>query len=86
MRTLLLAGACVIFVSGSALACRATAEYPEVFGQLEASTIAPDRLEVLREQLSQGQAIHEEGHRLNEMAKMDEGIRILDEIKLKLGQ
>ena len=86
MRTLLLAAVGVIFVSSSALACRATAEYPEVFEQLEASTIAPDRLDVLRELLGEGQKIHDEGHSLNDMSKMGEGIRILDEVKLKLGQ
>ncbi len=86
MRTLLLAGACVIFVSGAALACRGTTEYPEVFQKLDSSTIALERKAEFGDQLSQGQAIHDEGHRLNEMAKMDEGIRILDEIKLKLGE
>ncbi len=86
MRTLLLAGACVIFVSGSALACRGTAEYPEVFGQFEASTIAPDRLEVLREQLNLGAVMHEDAHRQGDMDQMGESIRILDAIKQKLAE
>ena len=82
MRKLLLAGACVIFVSGSALACRGTTEYPEVFQKL--STISPEQKTELREQLSQGQAIHEEGHRLGDTGKMRESLRILDAIKQKI--
>ena len=74
-----------MFFSSSAFACRGTVEYPEVYGQLEASTIAPDRLEVLSVQLSQGQAIHEEGHRVSDMEKMAESLRILDAIKQKIG-
>ncbi len=84
MRKLLLAGACVIFVSGSALACRGTTEYPEVFQKLE--TISPEQKTELTEQLSQGQAIHEEGHRLSDTEKMLESLRILDAIKQKIGE
>ncbi len=82
MRTLLLAGACVVFVSGSALACRGTTEYPEVLQKLE--TISPEQKTELREQLSQGQAIHEKGHRLGDTGKMRESLRILDAIKQKI--
>ncbi len=86
MRTLLLAGACVILISSSALACRGTMEFPQVTEQLQSSTMSPERLTDLLEQLNLGAAIHEEGHSLNDMAKKDESLRILDEIKLKLGQ
>ena len=80
MRTLLLAGACVIFISGSALACRGTTEYPEVFQKLDSSTMTE-----LWEELSRGKAIHEEGHRLGDEAKMEDSLRILDAIKQKIG-
>ena len=35
MRTLLLAGACILVISGPALACRGTDEFPQAFEQLE---------------------------------------------------
>ncbi len=86
MRTLLLAGACVIFVSGATLACRGTTEYPEVFQKLDSSTIALERKAEFGDQLRQGQAIHEEGHRLSDTDKMLESLRILDAIKQKIGE
>ena len=84
MRTLLLAGACVIFMSGSALACRGTTEYPEAFKALESSTLTPEREIMLREQLSEGAAMHEDAHRQGDMEKMSEAIQMLDAIKRKI--
>ena len=85
MRTLILAGACIVAISGPALACRGTVEFPQVSEQLEQSNISSERMKELIEQLSQGQSLHEEGHRQGNMAKMGGSLRILDGIKADIG-
>ena len=85
MRTLLLAGACIAAISGPALACRGTTEYPQALEQLRQSTIPAERMNELRDQLSRGQAMHEEGHRQGDMGKMGQSLRILDSIKPEIG-
>ncbi len=85
MRTLLLAGACIVLISGPALACRGTAEYPQAFNQLEQSNIPSVRMKELIEQLTQGQSLHEEGHRQGDMDKMGKSLRMLDGIKGEIG-
>ena len=86
MKTLLLASACIVVISGPALACRGTAEYPKALEQIEQSTVSANRIQELREQLSQGQAMHEEGHRQGDMGKMGESLRILDGIRGEIGK
>jgi hypothetical protein len=86
MRTLLLAGALTVVMAGSALACRGTTEYPQAFEQLEQSDISPERKSELREQLSEGQAMHEEGHSQSDMSKMGGSLEILDEIMKEIGE
>ena len=84
MKTLLFATACIVVISGPALACRGTAEFPEVFTQLEQSTISPERMDELIQRLSQGQAMHEEGHSQGDGSKMGAALGILDEIKREI--
>ncbi len=86
MRLLLLTGVCLVLISSTALACRGTTEYPQASEQLQSSTLSPDRLDALLEQLTQGAAMHEEAHQQGDMSKMGESIRILDDIKAQLKQ
>ncbi len=86
MRLLLLTGVCVVLISGTALACRGTTEYPQVTEQLQSSTMSPERLTGLLEQLNLGAVMHEDAHREGDMAKMGESIGLLDAIKEKLGE
>ena len=86
MRYLLLTGICLVLISGSALACRGTAEYPQANEKLQSSTLPRDSLDALLEQLTQGAAMHEEAHQQGDMSKMGESIRILDDVKQKLNQ
>ncbi len=81
MRTLLLASACMVLIAGPALACRGTAEYPQIFTQLEQSKSSPERVEALMAMLNQGQTMHKEGHRQGDMDKLLTSLRILDELK-----
>ncbi len=81
MRTLLLASACMVLIAGPALACRGTAEYPQIFVQLEQSKSSPARVEALMAMLSQGQTMHKEGHRQGDMGKLLTSLRILDDLK-----
>ena len=86
MRLLLLTGVFVVLISGSALACRGTAEFPQVSGQLQSSALSPGRLDALLEQLTQGAAMHDEAHQQGDMGKMGQSIRILDDVKRKIQQ
>ncbi len=86
MKTLLFATACIVVISGPALACRGTAEFPEVATQLEQSTISPERMDELIQRLSQGKAMHEEGHSQGDGSKMGVALGILDEIKREIGE
>ncbi len=86
MRTLLLANACILMISGPALACRGTVEFPQAFERLDQSTVSAERMQELRELLSQGQSLHDEGHSQYDGAKIGESLRILDEILSGIGQ
>ncbi len=86
MRYLLLTGVCLVLISGSALACRGTTEFPQVNEQLQSSTLSLESLDALLEQLSQGAAMHEEAHQQGDMSKMGQSIRILDNVKERMKQ
>ncbi len=84
MRTLLLASACIVVIAGPALACRGTAEYPQIATQLEQSKSSPERVTVLMAKLRQGQSMHQVGHRQGDMGKLLASLRILDELTEEL--
>ncbi len=86
MRYLLLTGICLVLISSSALACRGTTEFPQVNQQLQSSTLSPDRLAALLQQLTQGTVMHEEAHQQGDMSKMGESIRILDGVNEQMNQ
>ena len=86
MKTLLFAAACTVVISGPALACRGTAEFPEVSTQLQQSTISPERMTELSQRLSQGQAMHEQGHSQGDGSKMAAALVVLDEVKDEIGE
>ncbi len=86
MKPLLFATACIVVISGPALACRGTVEFPEVSTQLEQSDISSERMDELIQLLSQGQTLHEEGHSQGDGGKMGAGLRILDEVKREIGE
>ena len=78
MRTLILAGVLFALVSTPALACRGTAEYPDAADDIAQSTLTPERKKALLDQLSVGNALHQQAHRKDDMMKMGKSIRILD--------
>ncbi len=84
MKTLLLASACVVVIAGPALACRGSAEYPEIATQLEQSKNSTERISGLTNILSQCQKMHQEGHRQGDMGKLLTSLRILDELKAEI--
>jgi len=86
MRTLLLAGAFMVVIASPALACRGTTEFPQAFEQLEQSNISPERKKELREQLSQGQSMHDDGHNQGDMSQMGGSLQLLDEVLKEFGQ
>ena len=86
MRTLLLAGAFTVVIAGPALACRGTVEFPQAFEQLEQSNVSTERKAELREQLSQGQSMHADGHAQSDMGKMGGSLQILEKILKQIGQ
>ena len=85
MRLLLIAIACMVVVSGPALACRATDEYPQAFQRLEQLRTSPERRTELEGRLKKGQAIHDKAHRDDDREKMRDSLRILDQIKAEMG-
>ena len=84
MRTLLLASACIVMISGPALACRGTAEYPQLSKQLEPAQKSPERIAALMEQIRQGQSMHRQGHREGNMTMLLASLRILDSLKVEI--
>ncbi len=86
MKTLLFATACIVVISGPALACQGTVEFSEVSTQLEQSNISPERLNEHIQRLSQCQSMHEEGHIQADGRKMGAALGILDEIKREIGE
>ena len=78
MKTLLFASACIVLISGPALACRGTAEFPRLSMQLEQLQESPERISALAEQIGEGQSMHRDGHREGNMAKLLASLRILD--------
>ncbi len=86
MRLFLLTGVCLVLISGSALACRGTAEFPQVHEQLQSSTLSSERIDALLEQLTQGKLMHEDAHQQGDMSKMGQSIGILDDVKKKMNQ
>ncbi len=84
MKTLLFASACIVLISGPALACRGTAEYPRLSTQLEQLQGSPERNSALIKLLSQGQSMHQDGHRQGDMGKLLASLRILDELTEEL--
>ncbi len=90
MKLLLIAIACMVVVSGPALACRAVDEYPQAFQRLDELTISPERRTDFEERLGKGQAIHDqvihdESYSRDDKEKMRESLRILDGIKAEMG-
>jgi hypothetical protein len=86
MRTLLLASAFTVVIADPALACRGTAEFPQALEQLDQSNVSTERKTELREQLSQGQSMHADGHAQSNMGKMGGSLQILDEVLKEIGQ
>ena len=86
MKLWLLTGVCLVLISGSALACRGTTEFPQVNQQLQSSTLSPERLDALLQQLTQGTLMHKQAHQQGDMSKMGQSIRILDDVKEKMNQ
>jgi len=84
MKTLLLAGACVVLGAMPALACRGTAEYPETAAQLAKSDLSAAQMEEYQNKLGEGEALHRRGHELDDSALRQESLKILDDIKAKI--
>jgi len=86
MKTLLLTCTFVAIASAPALACRGTAEYPQVAAQLAQSKLSAADKEELSKRLQEGDAIHRRGHERDNKDIMLESLKILDEIKAKIGR
>jgi hypothetical protein len=84
MKTLLLSCACAVLVSAPVLACRGTAEYPEVSAQLAVSNLPAAEKEALTKKFREGEALHHRGHDLDDAGLRLESLKILDEIKVKI--
>ena len=86
MKSLLLAGACVMLVATPAFACRGTAEYSETAAQLAESNLSGTQKEEYKLKLEQGEALHRRGHEVNDGALRQDSLKILDEIKAQIAK
>jgi hypothetical protein len=84
MKTLLLAGACAMLLTAPAMACRGTAEYPEVAAQLAKAELPAEQKEALSKRLEEGEALHRKGHDTDDAEERKESLKILDEIKAEI--
>jgi len=86
MKTLMLAGACFMLLGAPALACRGTAEYPEVAAQLAKLELHAEEKEALTKRLEEGDALHRKGHNLDDAEARKLSLKILDEIKVEIAR
>ena len=84
MKTLLLTCAGIVLFSATALACRGTAEYPQISLKLAETNMTPVEKAALAKRLHEGEAIHRRGHELDSQQLRQESLKILDDIKIKL--
>lgn len=84
MKTLLVAGACLLALSGPALACQWSGEFPKVANELQRSTITTERLDQLMAELERGRTMHAESDQTGDSEKFTESLRILDTIKREI--
>lgn len=87
MKKTLLAAAILMVFSGPVLACaQGAAEYPQIAEALENAQLPPDEKAALSRLYEKGRALHAEGERDNDFAKMGESLDILDQVKGIIGQ
>ena len=86
MKILLLTCFSIALFSTTALACRGTAEYPQVAVQLSQLDLAAADKSALVKSLEAGEAIHRRGHELDSQDLRQESLKILDEIKTKIAR
>lgn len=79
----LLLGGLIFTVAGasSALACRGSAEYPEVAAKLAASSLPADKKGELTRQLEEGRTMHDKAHQQNDKGLMKDSLKVLDKVK-----
>ena len=85
MRFLLILSACAILISSPAVACRGTAEYPQVKAQLAKAGIPAAEKATYEKKLQEGWAHHEKGHKQDDRELRKKSLEILDQIKVKMG-
>ncbi len=87
MKKILLAAAVLMVVSGPVLACaRGAAEYPQMAEALQYAELMPEQRDALSRLYEKGRAMHAEGERTNDFAKMGEALQILDQVKQAIGK
>jgi hypothetical protein len=86
MKTLLLTCISIALFSTTALACRGTAEYPQVAVEIAQLDLAAGDKRALAKALEAGEAIHRRGHELDRADLRQESLKILDEIKAKIAR
>jgi hypothetical protein len=79
-------GICVLSLSAApALACKGTAEYPATMKLAAQSAVTPEKKQEIMKMLEQGNALHEEGHKADDTAKMKKSMEMLEAIKKQIG-
>jgi len=85
MRYLLPVCLCAVLFSAPALACRGTAEYSQVKMKLATADLPAAEKASYGKRLEDGWALHQNGHHEKNKALRKQSLKILDEIKAKIG-
>jgi hypothetical protein len=84
VKTLLLTCICSVLISAPALACRGTAEYPDLALRLAAADLPAAEKAGMTARFKEGEAMHQRGHELDDAALRQQSLDILDAIKAKI--
>lgn len=86
----LLIASLLVVISLPALACSGTQEFPKVTEQLnnpafaKQSNVSAAELKMLKQELAEGNALHEEAHKANNKKMMGKSLIVLKNVKDKM--
>ncbi len=80
----LIAAAAFLTLTGPALACGGTTEYPETAETLRQSTLTAERKAELEKALTEGRALHDKAHETDDGAMMGQSMQMLRELQARM--
>ncbi len=84
MKALLTVAVAVVALTGPALACGGTTEYPQTAERLKQTPLTAERKAQLEQALNQGWTLHSDAHNASDGAKMAESMRQLRALQAEI--